>query len=210
MIRIAIADDHAVMRAGLRALLADEIDFHVVAEANNGQEAQDIAAKGEVDVMLMDISMPNQSGIEALAAIRAMRSNLPILILSCYATEHYAPVLMRQGANGYLNKSGDPGEIINAIRTVFRGRKYIPPEIGHRVMGKSGTPDAKPLHEQLSARELQVFLALAQGDGIGHLAKKTELSVKTISTYRTRVLEKMHLESNSDLTHYALMNGLIN
>ena len=209
MIRIAIADDHAVVRAGLRGLFANEIDFCVVAEASNGHEALEIAINSEVDVLIMDISMPNQSGIEALAAIKAQRPDLPVLILSCYASEHYAPTLLRQGASGYLNKAGDPKDIVNAIHTVYRGRKYIPPEIAHLVDGKPGKQNTHLLHEQLSARELQVFLSLAGGESIGQMARRTQLSVKTISTYRTRVLEKMVLESNSDLTYYALLNNLI-
>jgi two-component system, NarL family, invasion response regulator UvrY len=188
MIRIAIVDDHAVVRAGLRQYFADQVDFRVVAEAANGREALDIVRKGEVDVILLD---------------------LPVLMLSGYAEEHYATTLLRQGASGYLNKDCDPEEIVKAIRTVARGRKYITAGMAERLAEGLGGGGDKPPHESLSERELQVFLRLARGETIGHMAESMSLSVKTVSTYRTRVMEKMGLESNSDLTYYALKNGLI-
>jgi two-component system invasion response regulator UvrY len=208
MIRIAIVDDHAVVRAGLRQFFADQEDFCVVAEAATGREALDIVRKGDVDVILMDISMPDQSGVDALAAIRAREPDLPVLILSGFPEEHYATTLLRQGASGYLNKDCDPQEIVKAIRTVHRGRKYITAGVAERLADDLGGGGKLP-HEQLSERELQVFLRLAKGETVGHMAKGMSLSVKTISTYRTRVMEKTHLTSNSDLTYYALKNGLI-
>ena len=209
MIRIAIVDDHAMVRAGLKQFFADEVDFRVVAEASNGREALDIVRRGEVDVMVMDISMPGQSGVDALAAIRARAPDLPVLILSGFAEEHYATTLLRQGASGYLNKDCDPQEIAKAIRTVFRGRKYITAGVAERLADSLGANADTPAHEQLSERELQVFLRLAKGETIGAMAQSMSLSVKTVSTYRTRVMEKMALASNSDLTYYALKNGLI-
>jgi two-component system, NarL family, invasion response regulator UvrY len=209
MIRIAIVDDHPLVRAGLKQVFSDEVDFRVVAEASNGREALDIVRQGEVDVVVMDISMPGQSGVDALAAIRARAPDLPVLILSGFAEEHYATTMLRQGASGYLNKDCDPQEIAKAIRTVFRGRKYITAGVAERLAdGLAGGGDS-PAHEQLSERELQVFLRLAKGETIGHMAQSMSLSVKTVSTYRTRVMEKMALASNSDLTYYALKNGLI-
>ena len=209
MIRIAIVDDHAMVRAGLKQFFAEEVDFRVVAEASNGREALDIVRRGEVDVMVMDISMPGQSGVDALAAIRARAPDLPVLILSGFAEEHYATTLLRQGASGYLNKDCDPQEIAKAIRTVFRGRKYITAGVAERLADSLGANADTPAHEQLSERELQVFLRLAKGETIGAMAQSMSLSVKTVSTYRTRVMEKMALASNSDLTYYALKNGLI-
>jgi len=210
MIRIAIVDDHAMVRAGLRQFFADQIDFQVVAEASTGREAVDIVRKGEVDVIVMDISMPDQSGVDALSAIRARAPDLPVLILSGFPEAHYATTLLRQGASGYLNKDCDPEEIVKAIRTVHRGRKYITSVVAEQLAdGLGGGGVDKALHEQLSDRELQVFLRLARGETIGHMAVSMSLSVKTVSTYRTRVMEKMKLESNSDLTYYAIKNGLI-
>lgn len=209
MIRIAIVDDHALVRAGLRQFFAEQLDLCVTAEAANGREALDIARKGEVDVMLLDIAMPGVSGVDALAAIRARAPELPVLILSGYAEAHYATTLLRLGASGYLNKDCDPGDIVRAVRTVARGRKFITPAVAEQLADSLGGAGERPLHEQLSERELQVFLRLAQGQTIGHLADSLCLSVKTVSTYRGRVMEKMRLASNSDLTYYALKNGLI-
>ena len=209
MIRIAIVDDHAMVRAGLKQFFSEEVDFRVVAEGSNGREALDIVRLGEVDVIVMDISMPGQSGVDALAAIRARAPDLPVLILSGFAEEHYATTLLRQGASGYLNKDCDPQEIAKAIRTVYRGRKYITAGVAERLAEALTGDGDTPAHEQLSERELQVFLRLAKGETIGHMAQSMSLSVKTVSTYRTRVMEKMGLASNSDLTYYALKNGLI-
>ncbi len=209
MIRIAIVDDHAIVRAGLRQFFADQIDFQVVAEAATGREAMEIVRKGEIDVILLDISMPDQSGVDAMAAIKARAPELPVLILSGFPEAHYATTLLRQGASGYLNKDCDPEEIVRAIRTVVRGRKYISAGVAEQLANGLSSGGDRPAHESLSERELQVFLRLAKGETIGHMADSMSLSVKTVSTYRTRVMEKMSLESNSDLTYYALKNGLI-
>ena len=198
-----------MVRAGLRQFFADQPDFTVVGEAATGREALDIVRKGGVDVIVLDISMPDQSGVDALAAIKARAPDLPVLILSGFPEAHYATTLLRQGAAGYLNKDCDPEDIIKAIRTVYRGRKYITAGVAERLAEGLSRGDDKPLHEHLSERELQVFLRLAKGETIGHLADSMSLSVKTVSTYRTRVMEKMQLASNSDLTYYALKNGLI-
>jgi two-component system invasion response regulator UvrY len=209
MIRVAIVDDHAIVRAGLRQYFQDQVDLKVTGEAANGREALDLVRKGEVDVLVMDLSMPDQSGVDALAAIKAREPDLPVLILSGFPEEHYATTLLRQGAAGYLNKECDPEEIVKAIRTVHRGRKYITPGVAEMLAdGLAGAGDKAP-HELLSEREFQVFLRLAKGETIGHMADSMALSVKTVSTYRTRVMEKMKLSSNSDLTYYALKNGLI-
>jgi two-component system, NarL family, invasion response regulator UvrY len=209
MIRIAIVDDHAMVRAGLRQFFSDQPDFAVVAEAASGREAVDIVRNAEVDVIVLDISMPDQSGVDALAAIKARAPELPVLILSGFAESHYATTLLRLGASGYLNKDCDPEEIVKAIRTVCRGRKYITAAVAEQLADTLGDGGDRPLHETLSERELQVFLRLAKGETIGHMAESMSLSVKTVSTYRTRVMEKMKLASNSDLTYYALKAGLI-
>jgi two-component system, NarL family, invasion response regulator UvrY len=208
MIRIAIVDDHAMVRAGLRQFFADQSDFSVVAEAANGREALDLVRKGEIDVMLLDLAMPDQSGVDALAAIKARAPTLPVLILSGFPEEHYATTLLHQGASGYLNKDCDPEDIVKAIRTVCRGHKFITPGVAERLADGLGGSNKLP-HEDLSEREFQVFLRLAKGETVGHMAQGMCLSVKTISTYRTRVMEKLHLASNSDLTYYALKTGLI-
>lgn len=209
MIRIAIVDDHAIVRTGLRQFLSDEVDLKVVAEASNGREAIDIVRAGGVDVMLVDLSMPDQSGVEVLAAIKARAPDLPVLILSGFPEQHYATTLIKQGAAGYLSKDCEPQEIAKAVRTVFRGRKYITSGVAELLAEGLVSGDEKLPHELLSERELQVFLRLAKGEAIGAMAVSMSLSVKTVSTYRTRVMEKMKLASNSDLTYYALKAGLI-
>ena len=209
MIRIALVDDHALVRAGLRQFFAEHVDLQVAAEAANGHEALEVLQRCEVDVVLMDLSMPSQGGVEALAAIKALRPELPVLILSGLPEEHYATALLRQGASGFLNKDCDPEDIVKAIHTVSRGRKYITPGVAEQLANGLGGANEKPAHEALSGREFDVFMRLAKGDTIGHMADSMALSVKTVSTYRTRVMEKMGLTSNSDLTYYALKCGLI-
>jgi DNA-binding NarL/FixJ family response regulator len=209
MIRVGIVDDHAIVRSGLRQFLSEHVDLRVTGEAANGSEALELARGGEVDVLVMDLSMPDSSGVDALAAIKSRFPEIAVLILSGFPETHYATTLLRQGASGYLNKECDPEEIATAIRTVSRGRRYITPAVAEMLAdGAAGDADKLP-HETLSERELQVFLRLAKGETIDHMAESMFLSVKTVSTYRTRVLEKLKLQTNSELTYYALKNGLI-
>ena len=195
LIKVAIVDDHAIVRSGLRQFLSEHVDVRVTGEASNGKQALELARAGDVDVMLMDISMPDQSGVDALQAIKARFPDLPVLILSGFPEAHYATTLLRQGASGYLNKECEPDEIVNAIRTVFRGRRYISAAVAELLADNAAGGVIKPAHETLSERELQVFLRLAKGETIGNMAESMFLSVKTVSTYRTRVLEKLKLAS---------------
>jgi two-component system invasion response regulator UvrY len=209
MIKVGIVDDHAIVRAGLRQFLSEHVDLKITGEANNGREALELARGGDVDVLLMDISMPDHSGVDALQAIKARFPELAVLILSGFPEAQYATTLLRYGASGYLNKECEPEEIVNAIRLVARGRRYISPSVAELLADSAvGDTDRAP-HELLSERELQVFLRLAKGETVGSMAEAMFLSVKTVSTYRTRVLEKLKLTSNSELTYYALKNGLI-
>ena len=209
MIKVGIVDDHAIVRAGLRQFFSEQVDLRVVGEAASGREAIDLVRQQELDVLVMDLSMPEQSGMDALGMIRAKAPDLGVLILSGYPEEHYATNLIRQGASGFLNKECEPDEIVTAIRTIATGKRYISASVADLLaqqLGKSG--DGLP-HEQLSQREFQVFLKLAKGQTAGDIAEALSLSVKTVSTYRTRLMEKMGLSSNSDLTYYALKNRLI-
>ena len=208
-IRIGIVDDHSIVRSGLRQYFEDESDLQVVGEAASGGEAIDLVRKTEMDVLLMDLSMPGQTGIDALAMIRAKAPDLAILILSGYPEEHYALNLIRQGASGYLSKQCEPSEIVAAIRTVAQGRRHITPAVAELLAQQLTRPDEGLPHEQLSEREFQVFIRLAKGETVGDIAEGLSISVKTVSTYRTRIMEKMGLTSNSSLTYYALKNKVI-
>ena len=209
MIKVGIVDDHAIVRSGLRQFLSEHVDLRVVGEAANGREAIDLVREQEIDVLLMDLSMPGQSGIDALAMIRAKAPDVGILILSGYPEEQYAVNLIRQGASGYLNKECEPMEIVNAIRTISLGRRYISPSVAELIAQQLNRKEGSAAHDLLSEREFQVFLKLAKGETAGEIANALSLSVKTVSTYRTRLMEKMGLASNSDLTYYALKNKLI-
>ncbi len=210
MIKVGIVDDHAIVRTGLRQFLSEHVDLTVAGEANDGREALELVREGEVDVLLMDISMPDHGGVDALQAIKARFPDLAVLILSGFPEAQYATTLLRYGASGYLNKECAPEEIVNAIRVVARGRRYISPAVAELLADNAlGGAEERPPHELLSEREMQVFLRLSQGETIGAMAESMFLSVKTVSTYRSRVLQKLKLASNSDLTYYALKNGLI-
>ena len=209
IVKVAIVDDHAIVRAGLKQFLSEMVDRRVVGEASSGREAIDLVRTTEMDVIIMDLSMPGQSGIDALAMIRAKAPDVGILILSGYPEEQYAVNLIRQGASGYLNKECEPMEIVNAIRTIALGRRYISPSVAELIAQQLNRKEGSAAHDLLSEREFQVFLKLAKGETAGDIASALSLSVKTVSTYRTRLMEKMGLTSNSDLTYYALKNKLI-
>jgi len=209
IVKVAIVDDHAIVRAGLKQFLSEMVDLRVVGEAASGREAIDLVRNTEIDVLIMDLSMPGQSGIDALAMIRAKAPDVGILILSGYPEEQYAVNLIRQGASGYLNKECEPMEIVNAIRTIALGRRYISPSVAELIAQQLNRKEGTAAHDLLSEREFQVFLKLAKGETAGEIAQALSLSVKTVSTYRTRLMEKMGLQSNSDLTYYALKNKLI-
>jgi two-component system, NarL family, invasion response regulator UvrY len=209
MIRILIADDHAIVRAGLKQFIADQVDMEVAAEAASGAEAIAAVRAGDFDVVLLDISMPDKNGIDTLKTLRHVKPELPVLMLSAYAEDQYAVNLLRAGAAGYLNKEAASTQLVGAIRTVVQGRKYVSPSLAQILAdGVSGDAE-KPLHAELSQREFQIFCKLAAGAAVSKIADELNLSVKTVSTYRTRILEKMAMKSNADLTYYAIKNGLI-
>jgi two-component system invasion response regulator UvrY len=209
MIRILIADDHAIVRAGLKQFIADQPDMEVAGEAATGNEAIQLARAGGFDVLLLDISMPDKNGIDTLKTVKQARPELPILMISGYAEDQYAVNLLRAGAAGYLNKDAASSQLVGAIRTVVCGRKFVSPALA-QILADGVTGDAdQPLHGELSQREFQIFCKLAGGAAVSKIADELHLSVKTVSTYRTRVLEKMGMKSNADLTYYAIKNGLI-
>ena len=209
MIRIAICDDHQIVREGFKQIFSDINDLEVVAEAVNGREALEIARKNVCDVILLDIRMPDQNGIDTLRTIKRGQPDFPVLILSCYSPQEYALNLFKMGANGYLNKECDSQELIKAVRIAATGRRYVSSDVGEILAQGLGHTENFALHTKLSDREFQVFIRLARGESATEIALALSLSVKTVSTYRTRVLEKMNLNSNCDLTYYALKNNLI-
>jgi len=208
-IRVGIADDHPITRTALRCYLDDLEDIRVIAEAASGREAIDLVRTQVVDVLLLDLDMPGQSGIDALTMIKAKAEHVGVLVLSGYPEHQYAVPLIRNGASGYLNKACEPGEIALAIRRVAQGGRYITPIVAELLASQVIAPTPGGLHEQLSARELQVFLKLAQGCTAGQVAAELSLSAKTVSTYRARLMRKLEARSNSDLTYYALKHRLL-
>lgn len=209
MIRILIADDHAIVRAGLKQFIADQLDMEVSGEAATGAETIALVRTQEFDIVLLDISMPDKNGIDTLKTIKHVKPELPVLILSAHAEEQYAVNLLRAGASGYINKETASTQLVGAVRTAVQGRKYVSPTLAQVLAeGISGNGD-EPLHGSLSQREFQIFCKLAGGQAVSQIADELHLSVKTVSTYRTRVLEKMGMKSNADLTYYAVKNGLI-
>lgn len=209
VLRIGIADDHPITRTALRCYLDEQEGLRVVAEASSGREAIDLVRTQSVDVLLLDLDMPGQSGIDALTMIKAKAEHVAVLILSGYPEHQYAVPLIRNGASGYLNKACEPSEIVTAIRRVAQGGRYITPVVAELLATQVITPSPGGLHEQLSARELQVFLKLAQGCSAGEVAAELSLSAKTVSTYRARLMRKLEARSNSDLTYYALKHHLL-
>jgi two-component system invasion response regulator UvrY len=209
MIRVLIADDHSIVRQGLKQILEETDDLSVEGEASNGNEAMQKIRDMEWDVVLMDVSMPGKNGIETLKEIRQEKPDLPVLILSMYPEDQYAIRLIRAGASGYLTKESAPEQLVAAIRTVSQGRKYISPSVAELLALEIGSKSDRPPHEQLSNREDQIFRMIALGKTVSQIAEELKLSVKTASTYRTRILEKMHMKTNAELTHYAIRNGLV-
>ncbi|MBN1547032.1 MAG: response regulator transcription factor [Syntrophaceae bacterium] len=209
MIRIMVVDDHAIVREGLKQILSDVGDMAVLAEAGNGQEALDKIRRGTFDVILMDISMPGRSGLEILKDIKSEHPKLPVLILSMHPEEQYAIRALKAGAAGYMNKSSAPDELIGAIRKVSAGRKYVSPSVAEKLALELGSDTEKLPHELLSDREYQVMLMLASGRTVSEIADELCLSVKTISTYRSRIMEKMNLKKNAGLTLYAVQHHLL-
>lgn len=209
MINIVIADDHAIVRAGLRQFVEDDPDMRVVREAADGQEAIECVRDEDVSVVLLDIAMPGKNGVEALRQIKAMRPTLPVLILSAYGEKQYALRLIKEGADGYINKESAPEELVGAIRMLANGKRYVSPEVAQLLMEHLGKPEAEALHEDLSQREFQVLCRLARGESVTAIAEVLNLSAKTVSTYRSRILNKMGFHNNADITSYALKHGLI-
>lgn len=209
MINILLADDHPLVREGLKQILNDIEDIGSIDEASTGEEVINQVNKNEYDIILLDISMPGRSGIEILKQVKEMKPEQNILMLSMYPEEQYAVRCFKSGASGYVTKDTAPAELISAIHQVSAGQKYVSASLAQRLAAYIQVDSDKPLHEQLSNREYEVLRMIASGIGNKEIAEQLSLSAKTISTYRARILDKLYLKTNAELTHYAIQNDLI-
>jgi two-component system invasion response regulator UvrY len=207
-IRILIADDHAIVRHGLRQILSDSEDFIVAGEAKNGLQALQMARQDAWDVVLMDVSMPDKNGIDTLKQLKKEFPKLPVLMLSMHPEEQYAIRALKAGASGYLTKQSAPEQLVTAIRQVASGKKYVSPSLAEELANAITDDPERPPHEKLSDREYQTLVMIASGKTLTLIAEELKLSVKTVSVYRARLLEKMGLRSTAELIRYGLEHGL--
>jgi two-component system, NarL family, invasion response regulator UvrY len=207
--RILIIDDHAVVREGLKFILSKAEEMHVVGEAACASDAMDLLRAGGVDLVLLDIGLPGKSGVDLLKSIKAQTPKLHVLVLSTYPEDQYALRVLKHGAAGYLTKESAPELLVTAVRKVAGGGKYVSPHLAEKLLSEIGGEADRPLHERLSDREFEVFKLIASGKSLTEIANSLHVSIKTISTHRTRILEKTGFKTNADLTRYALENGII-
>ncbi|MBL8460131.1 MAG: response regulator transcription factor [Zoogloea sp.] len=208
MATVLIVDDHAVVRGGLRQFLAGTDDLKITAEAATGAEAVDLVKSGEWSLVLLDIALPDLSGLEVLKRIKRLRPDLPVLIFSMFSEDEFAIPSLEAGASGYLNKDSPPSQILGAIRTVVDGARYISPTLAEKLLAGVAPAGRKLAHEALSPRETEVLLMLSKGTTLTRIGDSLHLSVKTVSTYRSRILEKLGVQSNAELTRYVIENRL--
>jgi DNA-binding NarL/FixJ family response regulator len=209
MTRILVADDHTIVRKGLKQILIDTPGVEVVDEARDGKEVLNKIESKEYDLILLDISLPGRSGIDILKQCKCVKPDLPVLMLSMFPEEQYAIRSLRAGASGYLTKESAPEELIDAIRIVTKGRKYITSSLAERLAVEILVESEKEMHESLSDREYQVFCLIASGKTVKEIAEKLSLSEKTISTYRARILQKMSMKNNAQIIRYAIKHDLV-
>ena len=208
-LKILIADDHSVVRQGLKQIILEEFPTALVEEAVTGNETLEQARNNDFNVIILDITMPGKNGLEILKQLRSESIKTPVLILSMHAENQYAIRVLKSGAFGYLTKESASEELIMAIKRVLRGRKYITETIAEQLATDFDNPANKPLHQLISDREFQVLCLIANGKTVSEIAEELFLSVPTISTYRARILEKMNMKNNAELTHYAIQQGLV-
>jgi len=208
MIKVIVVDDHPVVRRGLKQIIEDEPDMEVVGEAKNAGECFALVRKTDCTLVLLDITLPDRSGFDVLKQLKYEHPNLPILILSVHSEDQYGLRFIKAGASGYLMKEGAPEELVSAIRKVNAGGKYVSASLAEKLVSHLGALD-KPPHENLSNREFQILCLIAWGKSLKDIANELCISEKTVSTYRARILEKMKMSTNSDLTRYALDHHLV-
>ncbi len=209
MIRVLLCDDHAMVRRGIRDTLADCVDMQIVGESGNYAELKEHMRSTNCDVLILDINLPGRSGLEVLASLRESQSPVRVLVVSMFSEDQYAIRCLRAGAHGYLNKAGDPAELVEAVRAVARGRKYVTASVSDMLVDQLSSPSTESLHDRLSERELQTLLKIASGKRLSDIAEELMLSPKTVSVYRARLLEKLGLTNNAELTVYAIRNELV-
>lgn len=209
MIRLAIVDDHAIVRAGFREMLNEELGMSIQFEAGTAEEAQTLLRQHPCDVLMLDLSLPDQNGIDLLRAVKQRHDETQVLVISSFSEERYALSMIRSGASGYLCKDCDRGDLINAINTVAQGRRYVSTNTAELLAREMAGESDKPPHENLSEREMQVFMRLVKGETVSVIAEALYLSVKTVSTYRSRLLDKLVVSSNAELATYAHQHGLL-
>ena len=209
MLKILIADDHPVVRRGVRQVLSEEPDMGTFGEAQNSQEVLQLVKQNDWDVVVLDITMPGRGGIDILRELKRERPKLPVLILSVHPEDQYAVRALKAGAAGYITKESVTNELVEAIRKVLKGGRYVSASLAERLALRLGEDISRPVHEALSNREYQVMILIASGKRLGEIAEGLSLSVKTISTYRQRILEKMKMRNNSELIRYAIKHGFV-
>ena len=209
MIRVILCDDHAMIRRGIKDTLAEAVDIQVVAETGSYSEVRDAMRTHPCDVLVLDINLPGRSGLEVLASLREVDSPIRVLMVSMFPEDQYAIRCLKAGAQGYLNKAGDTADLVTAVRTVAQGRKYVTPSVAQMLVDNLNAPENTSLHASLSERELQTLQKIASGKRLSDIAEELMLSPKTVSVYRARVLEKLRLTNNAELTVYAIRNGLV-
>ncbi len=209
MLKVLIADDHPIVRQGLKQILSEEPGVGVLGEARNCHEVLDLVGKQNWDVVILDITMPDRGGLDVLKELKHQHPKLPVLILSMHPEDQYATRCLKAGAAGYITKGNEPAELVKAVRKIIAGGKYVSSTLAENLAFHLGIETEKPLHETLSDREYQVMLMIGSGRTIGDIARELSLSVKTIGTYRARVLQKMGMKNNAELTHYTIKNKLL-
>jgi two-component system, NarL family, invasion response regulator UvrY len=208
-VRVLVVDDHTIVREGLKRILADAPELQVAGEAASGTEAIRLVREGRWDVMLLDVSLPGANGLEVLRAVKEHDPKLQVLVLTMYPEDQYALRMLRAGAAGYLTKEGAPGQLVTAIRKVAAGGKYISPAVAEKLAWELEGKKRAATHEELSNREFEILRLIASGKTVSQIAQDLHLSVKTVSTYRMRLLMKLQMKSNAELTHYAIKGGLV-
>jgi len=209
MIRVILCDDHAMIRRGIKDTLSEAVDIQVVAESGSYSEVRDAMRTHPCDVLVLDINLPGRGGLEVLASLREVDSPIKVLMVSMFPEDQYAIRCLKAGAQGYLNKAGDPADLITAVRTVAQGRKYVTANVAQMLVDNLNAPENTSPHASLSERELQTLLKIASGKRLSDIAEELMLSPKTVSVYRARVLEKLKLTNNAEMTVYAIRNGLV-